>query len=174
MAETIKAGAVLIKESTLLPASLQFESESRVPGWRLVKGLDGHALDREIHEAGWTFFFLANEIKTTVFGIDGEKMVRRAIERILGDPRSGRFNALEIMGVTSLDSERFPLVHYVTVSAHSRHIQESLILFSAKDPQALEQSKIDWRPDQSMGLASSKGLLQGTMIQADVVPILNR
>jgi hypothetical protein len=100
-------------------------------------------------------------------------MVRRAIERILGDPRSGRFNALEIMGVTSLDSERFPLVHYVSVAAHSRHIQESLILVSATDPQALRPSKIDWRPDQSMGLAS-KGLLRGTMIKADVVPILNR
>ena len=126
MAETIKTGTVLIKEGALLPEALQFESESCVPGWRLVKDLDGHALDREIHEAGWTFFFLANEIKATVFGIDGEKMVRRAIERILGDPRSERFNALEITRLTSLDSERFPLVHYVSVSAHSRHIQESL------------------------------------------------
>jgi hypothetical protein len=128
----------------------------------------------ESNEAGWTFFFLANEIKATVFGIDGEKMVRRAIERILGDPRSGRFNALEIMGVTSLDSERFPLVHYVSVSAHSRHIQENLILVSATDPQALRPSKTDCGPHKSTGLSNSKGLLQRTMIKADVVPILNR
>jgi hypothetical protein len=47
MAETIKAGTVLIKEGALLPEALQFESEFCVPGWRLVKGLDGHALDRE-------------------------------------------------------------------------------------------------------------------------------
>ena len=174
MAETIKTGAVLIKEGARLPEALQFESEPCVPGWRLVKGLDGKALDREIHEAGWTFFFLANEITATVFGIDGEKMIRRAVDRILYDPRSGRFNALEITGVTSLDSERFPEVHYVSVSAHSRHIQESSILFSAKDPQRSGPSKIDWRPDQSMALASSKGLLQGTMIQADVASILNR
>jgi hypothetical protein len=125
MAETIQTGTVLIKEGALLPEALRFESESCVPGWRLVKGLDGHALDREIHEAGWTFFSLANEIKATVFGIDGEKMARRAIERILDDPRSGQFNALEITRVTSLDSERFPVVRYVSVSAHSRHIQES-------------------------------------------------
>jgi hypothetical protein len=162
MAETIKVGTVLIKEGALLPGALHFESESYVPGWRLVKGLDGHALDREIHEAGWTFFFVANEINATVFGIDGEKMVRRAIERILGDPRSERFNALEITRLTSLDSERFPLVHYVSVSAHSRHIQESLILLSAKDL------------DQSTGLAGSKALLRGTMIQANMAPILNR
>jgi hypothetical protein len=173
MAETIKAGTVLIKEGALLPEALQFESESCVPGWKLVKGLDGHALDREIHEAGWTFFFLANELRATVFGIDGEKMSRRAIERILGDPRSERFNALEITRVTSLDSERFPLVHYVSVSAHSRHIQESLILFSATDPQGLGPSKIDWRPGSSVGLPGSKGLLEGTMIQANMAPIFN-
>ena len=167
MAETIKTGTVLIKEGALLPEAFQVESECCVPGWRLVRGLDGHALDRQIHEAGWTFFFLANEIKATVFGIDGEKMVRRAIERILGDSKSERFNALEITQVTSLGSERFPVVRYLTVSAHSRHIQESLILFPAKDPQGLGPSKIDCRPDQSMGLAGSKGLLTGT-------PILNR
>ena len=174
MAETIKAGTVLIKEGALLPETLQFESESCVPGWRLVRGLDGQALDREIHKAGWTFFFLANEIRATVFGIDGEKMARRAVERILGDPRSGHFNALEITRITSLDSERFPVVHYVSVFAHSRHIQKSLILFSAMDPQGLGPSKIGCRPHQSTGLANSKGLLQGTMIQASAAPNLNR
>ncbi|HXP70698.1 MAG TPA: hypothetical protein VOA88_15560 [Candidatus Dormibacteraeota bacterium] len=174
MAETIKAGTVLTKEGALLPEALQFESESCVPGWRLVTGLDGHALDREIHEAGWTFFFLANEIRTTVFGIDGEKMVRRAIERILDDPRSGQFNALEITRVTSLDSERFPLVHYVSVSAHSRHIQESVILFSTKDPQGPGPSKTDCRLDQSMGPVGSKALLPETTKHANVAPILNR
>jgi hypothetical protein len=174
MAETIKVGTVLIMEGALLPGALQFESESYVPGWRLVRGLDGQALDRETHEAGWTFFFLANEISATVFGIDGEKMARRAVERILGDPRLGQFNALEITRITSLESERFPVVHYVTVSAHSRHIQESLILFSAMDPQGLGPSKIGCGPHQSTGLANSKGLLQGTMIQASAAPILNR
>ncbi|MGB0001026.1 MAG: hypothetical protein WBQ04_13015, partial [Candidatus Acidiferrales bacterium] len=76
--------------------------------------------------------------------------------------------------ITSLDSERFPVVHYVTVSAHSRQIQESLILLPAMDPQGLGPNKIDCRPDKSPGLANSKGLLQGTMIQANAAPILNR
>jgi hypothetical protein len=67
MAETIKTGTVLIKEGTLLPEALRFESEFCVPGWRLVTDLDGYALDREIHKAGWTFFCQAGEIKATVF-----------------------------------------------------------------------------------------------------------
>jgi hypothetical protein len=60
---------------------------------------------------------------------------------------------------------------YVTVSACSRHIQESLFLFRDKDLRELGPSKIDCRPDQSMGLEGSKGLLKGTIIQANVAPI---
>jgi hypothetical protein len=49
-----------------------------------------------------------------------------------------------------------------------------LFLFSDKDLRKLGSSKIDCRLDQSMGLAGSKGLLTGTMIQANMAPILNR
>ncbi len=74
----------------------------------------------------------------------------------------------------SLASKRFLGVPYVRVSACSRHIQESLFLFHDKDLRELGPSKINCRPDQSMGLAGSAGLLEGTMIQANVAPILNR
>lgn len=57
MPETIKTGAVLIKEGTLLPEALRFESEPYAPGWRLVKNLDGCGLARIIREAGWTLFW---------------------------------------------------------------------------------------------------------------------
>ncbi len=70
----------MIREGTSLPRTLHFESEPCVPGWRLVKHLDGYGLDRKIREAGWTFFCQAGESNATVFGIDKEKMVRRAIE----------------------------------------------------------------------------------------------
>jgi hypothetical protein len=158
MAETIKTGTILIKEDTLQPETLRFESESCVPGWRLVKDLDGYGLDRKIRAAGWTFFRLAGEITATVFGIDEEKMARRAIERILMNPKLEKFNSLEITRVAPVASKRFLGVRYVTVSAHSRHIQESLLLFRAKDLQESVPSRIDRRPDHSMGLARSKEL----------------
>src|SRR2546421_413086 len=63
MSDTIKAGTILIKEGTLLPEAVRFESECTVPGWRLVKDLDRCGLDREIREAGWNFFWLAGEIR---------------------------------------------------------------------------------------------------------------
>src|SRR5580704_18648693 len=95
MSQEIKTGAVLIRENTLLPADLAFKSESCVPGWKIVTDFDGYALDRGIRKARWTFFCIATVARATVFGIDGQKMVRRAIKRILKNPKLGRFNSLE-------------------------------------------------------------------------------
>ena len=129
MPDTIKVGTILIKESTVLPEALRFESEPCMLGWRLVNKLDGYGLDRKIREAGWTFFCLAGEIKATVFGLDGQKTVRRAVKRILANLKSEKFNSLEI---TRVASKRFLRVPYVSVSARSRHIQESMFLFQPK------------------------------------------
>jgi hypothetical protein len=133
MPDTIKTGTILIKEGTLVPEFLRFESEPCAPGWRLVKNLDGYKLDRKIHEAGWTFSSRAGEIGATVFGLDEQKTLRRAVEQILANPESAEFNSLEIMRVASEASKRFLGVHYVTVSAQSRHIQESAFLLGLRD-----------------------------------------
>ena len=133
MPDTIKPGAILIKEGTLIPETLRFESESCAPGWRLVKNIDGNGLGRKIREAGWTFFCVAGQLGTTVFGLDEQKTARRALEQILANLESAESNSLEIMRVASETSSRFLGVHYVTVSAQSRHIQASAPLFQAKD-----------------------------------------
>jgi hypothetical protein len=133
MPDTIKRGTILIKEGTLLPETVRFESESWVPGWRLVQNLDGYELGRKIRDAGWTFFSLAGQLGATVFGIDEQKTLSRAVGQILANLESAEFNSLEIMRVTSEASKRFLGVRYVTVSAQSRHIQKSALLFGAKD-----------------------------------------
>jgi hypothetical protein len=133
MPDSIKTGTILIKEGTLLPEVLRFESEPCAPGWRLVKNLDGYGLGRKIHEAGWTFSSRPGEIGATVFGLDEQKTLRRAVEKILANLESAEFNSLEIMRVASETSKRFLGVRYVTVSAQSRDIQESAPMFRAKD-----------------------------------------
>jgi len=131
--DTIKPGTILIKEGALLPETMRFESESCLPGWRLVKDLDGCGLDRKIREAGWTFFRVAGQLGATVFGLDEQKTARRALEQILANLESAELNCLEIMRVASEPSKRFLGVRYVTVSAQSRHIQASAPLFRARD-----------------------------------------
>ncbi len=132
-AQEITAGTILIKDNALLPKELKFDSEPCVRGWKLVKDFDGHGLDREIQDSGWTFIRTAESVEATVFGIDRQKMVLRAIEKILANPRSENYNSLEITRVDSGFSERFPLVCNVTVFAQSRHIQKSLLLCNSKE-----------------------------------------
>jgi len=124
MADQIKIGTIFIEENTPLPDSLKFESESYSNGWRSVRNLNGYGLDRKIREVGWTLFDLA-QIKASAFGFDREKAARRAVNRILTKTQLDNFNALEISQVTAKSFLGLP---YVTVSAHARHIQESMFL----------------------------------------------
>lgn len=127
MSDNNTAETILIRESTLLPAGLAVESEVFLPGWRVVKNLDRPTLARNIEGANWTFFCMGREIRTTVFGIDEEKMVLRAIKEILARLKSEKFNSLEITRVASVASKRFSDVRYITVSAQSRLIQKTIV-----------------------------------------------
>jgi hypothetical protein len=133
MPDTIKPGTILIKEGTPLPETLQFESEPCAPGWQLVKDLDGCGFDREFREAGWTFFRLAGQLGATVFGIDEQKTLSRAVEQVLAKLEPAESNCLEIMRVAMGTSRHFLGVCYVTVSAQSRQIQAGTPLFRAKE-----------------------------------------
>jgi len=83
MSATNMSGALFIRESTLLPVGLAIESEAFLPGWRVVKNLDGSALARKIEGANWNFFYLAGETRATVLGRDRLGTLRRAVKRVL-------------------------------------------------------------------------------------------
>jgi hypothetical protein len=125
MAEKITTGTILIKEGTPLPECLRLESEPYSKDWRLVENLDSRGLDRKIREAGWTFFFMAGDAHATAVGSDPEGTTRRAIKKVIASMELDGFNCLEIAQVAA---KRF-LVPYVNVSAHPRHIQQSMFLF---------------------------------------------
>jgi hypothetical protein len=108
------------------------ESERFLPGWRIVKNLDRQALTREIEGARWNFFYLAGEIRATVFGREGLGTLRRAVKRILAkqEGQSFRFNSLEI---TKIASKWFLGIPLLRVTAYSWHIQLGIALIPAKD-----------------------------------------
>jgi hypothetical protein len=139
MADKIKAGSILIEEGTFLPESLRFESEPYSNGWRLVRNLDGYGLERKIRLAGWNFFYMAGEIKASVFGFDTEKVIHRAIKRVLADLKADKFNSVEIGQVAA---DGFLGLRHVTVSAHPRHIQESVSLFHDKRLAERDRAKL--------------------------------
>jgi hypothetical protein len=125
MADTIKMRTILITEGALLPESLLLESEPYGYGWRLVKNLDSNGLDQIISQTGWNFFYIAGLIETNASGSDEKMTTRKAIKRVVANLKSKNFNCLEITRVATKRS--LGLLH-VSVSAHSRHIQEGQAL----------------------------------------------
>jgi hypothetical protein len=129
MTDKVKVGTILIEEGGLLPNSMRLDSEPYLSGWKLVKDFDGQGLEQRLRKVGWNFFYMADEIKARGLGFDGEQSLRRAVNRALANPRSEKFNSLEI---TQVASKYFLGLRYVSVSAHPRHIQESVFLVHDK------------------------------------------
>src|SRR6267142_5679703 len=121
---------IFIKEDTPLPANLPIESEAFLPGWRVVKNLDGSALARNVEGANWNFFYLAGEIRATVLGRDRSGTLQKAVKRILAKQEK-QFNSLEI---TKVVLKRFLGIPFMlSIAAHSRHIQQDICLVPTKD-----------------------------------------
>jgi hypothetical protein len=140
MPSTVQAGTILMKEWPGMPQLPELETEPCFEDWSLVKVLDGFALDRKIHAAGWNFFFMATEVKVMFFGSLGVAKIQNALERIFAKVKPQHFNGLE---VTAIVARRFLGVPYVTVSAHSRHMQHSCNLDSAETRQT-SQDGAEW------------------------------
>jgi hypothetical protein len=132
MSKIDSTGTIFIREGTPLPTMRSMESERFLPGWRIVKNLDRQALTREIEGARWNFFYLAGDIRTTVFGLDRLGTLRRALKRILAkqEEQSFRFNSLQI---TKVESKWFLGIPILRVTAHSRHIQQGIALIPANE-----------------------------------------
>ncbi len=133
MTPTVQVGTILIADRPRITQFLALESEPYSGKWSIVRGLDGFALDRKIHAAGWNFFFMAAEVKVRLFGPLGTTNIKSAVRRILAKVRPQSFNCLEVTGIVA---KRFLGMRYATVSAHSRHIQSSCCLDGAETRRA--------------------------------------
>ena len=129
MANAIETGAIFITEKSVSESS-SAESMPYSSGWRLVTSLDGRGLVREICQMGEPLFFIADEIKESVFGFDREEALCRAVTRLLGSLRCEQFNCLEVVEVTT---ERFLGVLRATACARRRRISEDIVLLLTND-----------------------------------------
>jgi len=125
---TVQVGTILVEQGPVMAAALGLQSEPYSANWGLVKALDGFALDRKIQAAGWSFFFMAAEVRVMFFGAIGAKSLQNALQRMLKKVKPLNFNCLEVTGIVG---RRFLGVPYTVISAHSRHIQKSRYLDGA-------------------------------------------
>jgi hypothetical protein len=130
MTNEITMGTILIREDTLLASHVTIETQALLPGWRIVRNLDGRGLAREIAQAHWNFLYLAGETKGIAIGRVGYRTLRRAIKGVLANLEGRQFNCLQIRQAFS---RRFLGIPFVRVSANWRHIQEGIGLTSTKD-----------------------------------------
>jgi hypothetical protein len=122
MTKIIKAGTILVEEGAHLPNSLLLQRESHSSGWSTVKNARS-TFDKELLEAGWTYFYMAREIKATVFGFSRQNRLRTALKRLIGKVKSQHCNSIEI---TQVRNKSFLSVPYLTVCAHARHLQQGI------------------------------------------------
>jgi hypothetical protein len=119
MTNQIQAGTIMVQQLASLQ-SLGIESESYSGSWRSLGVLESSGLDRKVRDAGWKLFFMAAELRAVVPAWGGQKTLRRGVKRLLAQTRSQHFNCLEL---THILRKRFLGIPYVSIAAHSRHIQ---------------------------------------------------
>jgi len=140
MPSTVQVGTILMKQWPGMPELIGFETEPGLGEWSVVKVPDAFTLDRKIHAAGWNFFFMAAEVKAMFFGSLRASKIQSALKRILAKVKEQHFNGLE---VTAIVARHFLGVPYVTVSAHSRHMQHNCNLDSNEARQT-SQDSAEW------------------------------
>lgn len=144
MTDAISAGSILVAESAHLPRSLQPESGAYLNGWAKVQN-PRSTFEKTVQDEGWTFFFMAGEIRATVFGFDRPKALRTVLQRLIADVNSQHCNSIEIMSVVD---KSFLKVPYLSVTAHPRHLQKSGMFISANgvdsDPPLVAQTQSKW------------------------------
>jgi hypothetical protein len=123
MTDAIIAGNIFLQRDIHLPELLLLQKDADSNGWVGVTG-ERSTFERTIQEAGWTFFFLAGEVKATAFGFNRQESLRTALKRLITGVKSQHCNGIEITRVTG---RSFLGVPYVSVSAHSRHLQRGLV-----------------------------------------------
>jgi hypothetical protein len=112
-------GTLLIAENTLLPEPSPQDSRSIGNGWaRITNNL---VFEKKLAAAGWAFFYMAGTIRANVLGFKRHHLLETAVKRLLSKVSREKCNCLEIDHITTGSFCGLP---FVTVLAHSRHIQE--------------------------------------------------
>ena len=116
----IQVGTIMVQRSAGL-LSFGIESEPYTGTWQSLGILESSGLDRRLQAAGWKLFFMAGELRTVVPAWGGHKTLRRGLKRLLAQTRAQHLNCLEL---TCITKKRFLGIPYLSIAAHSRHIQQ--------------------------------------------------
>ena len=120
----ITTGTLLIENGTPIPQFFQIGTERYPNTWMPVTtNRNVHEFEKELATAGWTFFYMAGEIRTIAFGFNKQKMIDEALRRLMTNVKLQKCNCLEIDKVAT---HSFPGITHAAYPL-ARHIQEGSI-----------------------------------------------
>jgi hypothetical protein len=161
MTNKIRAGTMLIADGTHIPELLVIDTESYSGGWSSIMGSTSAQLGKNIENAGWTFFYMAGEIRTSGFGFSDQSRTARALAHVIRAVRRENCNCLEI---TQMRRRSFLGLSYTSVVAHARHIQRSRSFHDPSNmPATIPVRSPEWLHEQP-ATARSRSLFAGEAI----------
>lgn len=120
MPNHIQAGTIMIQPAASF-RSLGIQSEPYSETWQSLGVSESSGLDQKLRDSGWKLLYIADELTTAVPDWGGQKTLRRGVKRLLARTRMQHFNCLEL---TRIQRKWFLGIPYLSVVAHSRHIQQ--------------------------------------------------
>jgi hypothetical protein len=122
MSDRVRAGTILIQDGTPTPAGMVVTTQRYSAGWSSITNFTSAQLGREVEMAGWTFFYMAGELRTSGFGFNEKSRTDRAVTHLIAVVKRQHCNCLEI---DEIRLRSFLGLPYTSVVAHARHIQKS-------------------------------------------------
>ena len=122
METAIENGCIFVMDRLLLPAALRFQGRRYSDGWRLLNSLKSNDIELRARDCGWNFIFLAEGRRRTALGFGRAWSLRKAMNKLLTEARENAFNSVE---VTEITARHLLGLHWVSVAAHSRCLQQS-------------------------------------------------
>ncbi|MFZ0590218.1 MAG: hypothetical protein WAM39_07030 [Bryobacteraceae bacterium] len=160
MTDRIRAGTMLLEDSTPTPEGMVVATERYSAGWSSIIKSTSAQLGRELEGAGWTFFYMAGEIRRSGFGFNDQSRTDRALAHVINAVKREHCNCLEI---TQMRKRYFLGLPYTNLVAHARHIQRSRWF---QDPSDLLAST---HPHSSEWLSNQTAAVRGkTLLTSEV------
>ena len=117
----IAAGTLLLRRDAFRPRCVSLAGGQYPDGWMAIKRcLTAQTLERELSDAGWTLFYMANVERRSVFGFDREKAGDTALARLVAAVYQDGCNCVQIEEVRERSLLGLP---FVCVSGRPRHLQ---------------------------------------------------
>lgn len=150
-----------------MPATALVSTEDYSGGWSSIMGSTSAQLGKQIERAGWTFFYMAGEIRTSAFGFNDQSRAARAIAHLINAVKLENCNCFEI---TQVRQGSFLGLRCTSLVAHARHIQESCSFYDLSNlPARLPHISYEWLYDRPANLRSGESVQKARQGSANSV-----